>query len=235
MQGLHRFVHDNALDSSVPRAQPAVMPNDTFYWTPFACSLVSHVVLHETGHPHDAVALPTSRAGAGDDAYAAINPARTVPVLATADGTLTQSTAILVHLAERYPERGLLPTTAGARGDVLSALAFATSDIHPGFRPFFQTHRLGDDPTFVQRVQDASKVTLAHLFAILDDHLGDRPFLGGDRMSIADPYVLVFALWTGYLGLPYPARLAALASRLRERPAVQRVLGIEQAERARRS
>jgi glutathione S-transferase len=235
MHVLHRFVDDNALDSTVAPAQGAVMPNDTFYWTPFACSLVSHVVLHETGHPHQAVALPTSRDGAGDQAYAAINPARTVPVLVTADGPLTQSTAILVHLAERHPDSGLLPTAAGARGQVLSALAFATSDIHPGFRVFFQTHRLGDDPAFVQRVQDATKPGLAHLFGILEHTLGDRPFLGGERMSIADPYVLVFALWTGYLGLPFPPGLAALASRLRERPAVQRVLAIEQAERARRS
>jgi glutathione S-transferase len=211
------------------------MPNDTFYWTPFACSLVSHVVLHETGHPHQAVALPTSRDGAGDDTFATINPTRTVPVLVTDGGPLTQSTAILVHLAERYPDSGLLPTESAARGRVLSALAFATSDIHPCFRGFFQTHRLGDDPAFVQRVQDATKPTLAHLFAILEKTLGDRPYLGGERLSLADPYVLVFALWTGYLGLPFPPGLAALAGRLRARPAVQQVLAIEQAERARRS
>jgi glutathione S-transferase len=211
------------------------MSIDTFYWSPFACSLVAHVVLHETGHPHRSVALTTGPAGAGDDAFAAINPHRTVPVLVTADGALTQSTAILLALADAHPEAGLVPTAAGARGEVLSALAFATSDIHPAFRFFFQTQRLSDDPVVIEALQDRVRPAIAELFAIVDRSLGDRPFLGGDRMSIADPYLLVFALWAGHLRLPYPARLAALAGRLRERPSVQRALAIESAERQRQA
>ena len=56
------------------------------------------------------------RAGAQkSDAYRALNPQGLVPALETVDGVLTQSSAIIEWLEERYPEPPLLPPGRGER------------------------------------------------------------------------------------------------------------------------
>lgn len=57
-------------------------------------------------------------------------PARTVPVVKTPDGAvLTDSLAIAWHLADAFPDRGLLAEDPVARGDALSLIA----EMHSGF------------------------------------------------------------------------------------------------------
>ena len=62
--------------------------------------------------------------------YLAQNPTGKVPVLVDDDGfTLWESGAILVHLAEKKPELGLLPTEPHARAEVFRWLFFAANHI----------------------------------------------------------------------------------------------------------
>ena len=63
--------------------------------------------------------------------YRALNPQGLVPALETADGVLTQSSAILEWLDERYPEPPLLPGDPAGRA-IVRAMAMAVAcDIHP--------------------------------------------------------------------------------------------------------
>jgi len=63
--------------------------------------------------------------------FRALNPQGLVPALETPDGVLTQSSAILEWLEERYPEPPLLPAAPGERA-VVRAMAMAVAcDIHP--------------------------------------------------------------------------------------------------------
>lgn len=64
-------------------------------------------------------------------AYRRINPQGLVPALVTADGTFTQSTAIIEYLEERYPEPSLLPKSFEARARVRSLCQLIACDIHP--------------------------------------------------------------------------------------------------------
>ena len=55
-----------------------------------------------------------------DAAYAALNPHRKIPAVRTPEGELlTESVAILLTLAERHPEAGLLPTMPAERAQAL--------------------------------------------------------------------------------------------------------------------
>ena len=61
------------------------------------------------------------------DAYLALNPQGLVPTLVTDEGALlTQSTAIIEYLEERYPERPLLPAALADRARA-RAIAIARS------------------------------------------------------------------------------------------------------------
>ena len=71
---------------------------------------------------------------AGDqrsEAYRALNPQGLVPALETEYGVLTQSSAILEWLEERYPEPALLPGTAAQRAIVRAMAMTVACDIHP--------------------------------------------------------------------------------------------------------
>ena len=65
------------------------------------------------------------------EAYRALNPQGLVPALETPDGVLTQSSAILEWLEERYPEPPLLPRDAGGRAIVRAMAMTVACDIHP--------------------------------------------------------------------------------------------------------
>ena len=58
-----------------------------------------------------------------------INPAGKIPVLVDGDLVLTESVAIVLYLAEKYAERGLLPAGIEARAQVNRWLLFAATEL----------------------------------------------------------------------------------------------------------
>ena len=58
-----------------------------------------------------------------------INPAGKLPVLVDGDLVLTESVAIVLYLAEKYPEKGLLPTDLADRAQVNRWLLFAATEL----------------------------------------------------------------------------------------------------------
>ena len=72
------------------------------------------------------------RAGAQrDPEFLRLNPQGLVPALATDDGVLTQSPAILEWLEEVHPEPPLLPQDPSGRAQVRAMAALVACDIHP--------------------------------------------------------------------------------------------------------
>lgn len=65
------------------------------------------------------------------DAYRALNPQGLVPALETPDGVLTQSSAIIEWLDERYPDPPLMPADPAERAIVRAMALTIACDIHP--------------------------------------------------------------------------------------------------------
>jgi maleylpyruvate isomerase len=83
----------------------------------------------------DYTAVPTHLLRDGGEqhraAFAAINPARLVPVLQDGAATITQSLAIIEYLEETHPVPPLLPANAAERARVRALALSITCDIHP--------------------------------------------------------------------------------------------------------
>jgi len=111
--------------------------------------------------------------------FAAINPARSTPVLEHPAGVfLPESNAILLHLAKDTP---LLPDDA----QVYRWLFFEQADVVPaigGLRFRLITGRLQADEPDALRRRAASHDVLA----LLDGQLAQRDFIVGDGYSVAD-------------------------------------------------
>ncbi|MEO1161224.1 MAG: glutathione S-transferase N-terminal domain-containing protein, partial [Pseudomonadota bacterium] len=110
------------------------------YYKPGACSLASHLVLHEAGIPFDIEEVDTQagRTKSGAD-FIAINPKGYVPTLELASGeVLTEGAAILQYIADQHPESDLAPKAGTiARARLQEHLNYTASELHKAFGPFF--------------------------------------------------------------------------------------------------
>jgi glutathione S-transferase len=188
------------------------------YYAPGACSLADHIALIEAGTAYELekVDLNEKKTEQGDD-YATINPKGYVPALELEDGEiLTENIAILSFIAAQ--SGSLMPRDGIAHWRVLETTAFISTEVHKSFKPLFMPHSTTDD-------QANAKKTLSKRFSFLDDCLGDRDFILGKAMTIADCYLFVMLMWAKEkAGLTLPSRLGAYYERLKARPGIVRAL-----------
>jgi glutathione S-transferase len=148
------------------------------------------------------------------DEYRALNPAREVPVLELDDGTiLTQSNAIMWFLAEGSP---FLPDDPLERAQVAQWLFFEQERVMNGIGGARFRILTGRAPELVPPKLALGKSALE----ILDEHLGDRPYLVGDALSIADVSNFAYthvAQDAGFRLADYPA-VDAWLQRVRAQP-----------------
>lgn len=84
------------------------MTETTLYWRPWSAALAPPAALAETGAEYRLVEIDRETAQA-DPAYRALNPLGVVPTLVIGDEVPTESAAILLALADRFPEARLAP------------------------------------------------------------------------------------------------------------------------------
>ncbi|WP_079417445.1 glutathione transferase GstA [Thiomonas intermedia] len=195
------------------------------YFSPGACSLSPHIVLHELGLPHDGVKvdLKSKQTSDGRD-FRAINPKGYVPTLELDDGTiLTEGPAIVQYLADRKPELNLAPANGTlARYQLQEWLNFISTELHKQFSPLF-------NPASSADLVAAQKAKLADRFALIAQTLDKQDYLMPTGFSVADPYLYTVMSWAGYVGVdlsPWPA-LVRYKARMEARPGVAATLAAE--------
>lgn len=190
-----------------------------------ACSLSPHIVLREAGLDFtiESVDLANKRTEHGGD-YLQINPKGQVPALLLDDGTLlTEGVAIVQYLADRVPDRKLIPPAETmARYHAIEWLNYIATELHKGFGPLFNP-RLSDEN------KAAARAGLEKQFHYLDTALGERPYLLGQDFSVADAYLFTILCWAKAMHFDLSQRptLAAYMARIAARPAVVATLSAE--------
>ena len=123
-------------------------------------------------------------------AYAAINPLMRVPALVLDDGTvITESIAICRYFEALQPDpplfgRGALEI---ARVEMWNRrlelhFLFPVSHVFRNSHPAMKEMEVPQVPAWAE----ANKPRIADFLQILNDALKDRPFVAGDRFSVAD-------------------------------------------------
>jgi glutathione S-transferase len=115
-----------------------------------------------------------------------LNPAGKIPVLVDGDVLLTESAAIVMYLAEKYRDRGLLPADLGERAQVYRWAMFAVTELEqPLWRITRHTRLYPEDKRLPDDVALAGQEFVA-MAAVLDRHMEGRQFIVGDRVTVAD-------------------------------------------------
>ena len=183
-------------------------------------------VLQELGVPFEAEEVRLDRGAHRSPEFLALNPYGRVPVLVDGDLVLTESIAICTTLADRHPERGLIPPPGSDdRGRHDQWLSFAgveldqaTWRVHCHLRVYPRERR-------VPVAAELGRQDFAAAAAVAEAHLADREVLVGDRFQVADVVLAHTLIWAGWYGLTdeFPA-LRAYAERHRRRPACPEAL-----------
>lgn len=196
------------------------------YFSPGACSLSPHIVLHEAGIAHEAILAPTKTHQLPDGSdYYAVNPLGYVPLLELDDGARLRESAVIVqYIADLAPQKNLIPAAGTlARYRVLEWLNFIATELHKGFGPLF-------NPSTPEEYKKTSKTKLKSRLTWVDSQLEGRNFLTGDTFCVADAYLFVILGWAQRMELDLTGleRLQAFHARVAARPAVQAALAMEQ-------
>ena len=189
------------------------------YYSPGACSLAPHIVLNELGQNYDLekVDLGAKKTETGTD-FMTVNGKGYVPTLDLGTGeVLTEVSTILQYLADKAKNTDLLPAFGSMeRYRAMEGLNFVASELHKGIGGLF-------NPAMPEDGKKAMKDRLTRRFAWLDAQLAKKPYLLGDKYSVADAYAFVVLGWTKHVGIdlsPY-AHIVAYMDRVGQRPAVQ--------------
>ncbi|MEM1360270.1 MAG: glutathione S-transferase family protein [Pseudomonadota bacterium] len=187
-------------------------------------------MLHELGLDFDHVASPPRA-----DDVTALNPLGRIPVLTHEDAVLTDSVAIMAYLGERHqdigPKDGLpgLSYPAGTpERAVQDAMVLRLIDEFDALLWTRSRHRMILPPEQrVPEIFDSVAWELKENTAKLGESLGEKPFILGDKMSIADIMATHVCGWAISGGVPLdpPKNLSAYLKRLRTRHAYARALG----------
>lgn len=195
------------------------------YYSPGACSLSPHIVLHEAGLAYEPVlaSTKTHKLQDGTDYYG-INPLGYVPFLVLDDGdTLHEGPAIVQYLADLVPEKKLAPANGTmARYHLQEWLNFIGTEVHKGFGPLFNPATPEDyKPVVRQRVLDRLKW--------VDGELNGRDYLMGEQFTVADAYLFTVTGWAQFVGVDISelTNLLAYRERVLARPAVQAAMKAE--------
>ncbi|RQQ55832.1 glutathione S-transferase family protein [Burkholderia stagnalis] len=154
-----------------------------------------------------------------------LNPAGKVPVLVDGDLVIPESAAIVLYLANKYPEKALLPVDLAGRAQVYRWVMFAVTELEqPLWRITRHTMLYPPEKRLPADIALARDDFIA-MAAILDTHLEGRRFIVGDTLTIADCVTAYLIDWANELKLidGFP-QLRAYLERLYARPkAPQRI------------
>jgi glutathione S-transferase len=81
----------------------------TLFYAPHTCSLASHIALEEAGAEYELRRIDFAKREQQSSDYVALNPKARVPALATPQGVLTETPAMLAYIAQMFPASGLAP------------------------------------------------------------------------------------------------------------------------------
>ena len=176
------------------------------YVLPGACSLASHIALEtaaervprgtplwevvvlQRGRNHDPECTPE---------YTTVNPLGTVPALVTAAGQLVvESIAVLLHIADAFPQARLAPPVGDADRDRTHALlSVMLTAGHTALQMLWRPERFADTDAARASLQRMCELRIGIFLEHLERQIEAAGYLVGDQPTVVDMYLYVLGRW----------------------------------------
>ena len=188
------------------------------------------VALEELGLPYKVQPVDVFAEEQFKPEFMRLNPNAKVPVIVDDEGpggrpyTCFESGAILIYLAEKTGR--LLPKDGAARYDALQWMMVQMTGVGPMFGQFVHFWRFapkGNDYGLSRYRTQALRVC-----DVLEQRLGEKPWLGGDEYTIADvatfPWIRALKMFFGEDAAKNYPKLMAWVDKIAARPPVDRAV-----------
>ncbi len=186
----------------------------------------AEAALAEAGAPYEFRTISLDRNEQREPEYLEVNPSGKMPALRLPGGEIiTESAAILLAIADRHSDAGLLPPQASfARAECYRWIVFLASEVYPMVE-------ISDYPArFVPEGEQASALKrkvqerIRERLLILENHVSG-PWLLASGFSVADIYAAMFSRWRNTIGKEWLEaghipKLLAIANAVSERPRI---------------
>jgi len=180
------------------------------YNRPGSGGFVVEAALALAGAPCELTELDSKPGTPLPDSFRDINPWGQVPTLVLPDGSvMTEAAAILIHLAAAHPDKGLAPPPGTpAHAQFLRWTVFASVNLYEAALRRSYPFRYTTDPEGYDAVREAAIARMGEGLAVVEQAVGDGPFLLGETMSLADVYIAMLFIWfRGEIAAPGLVRL----------------------------
>jgi glutathione S-transferase len=189
------------------------------YEFPPTRSIRARWVLQELGVPFESHRVGLLEGDGQQPDFLKLNPAAKIPVLVDGSNVVTESVAIAVYLAEKYPEKKLYPADVVGRSQANRWLLFAATELEQPLWRIAKHSFLYDEADRLPADIELAKRDFAPMVAVLEQHLAGRDYVVGDAFSVVDAVTAYTLDWANeYELLAAAPRCKAYMERMYERP-----------------
>jgi len=200
------------------------------FYAPGACSLGIHLLLEEIGKPYEIARVDLASGAQYQPEYLKVNPKSKVPALLRDDGSIvTEYPAIATWLAKSNPEKNLIPANLEDEVRMIELMEYIVSTLHmQAFGRIFRPAKFCENEAEHAAIRETGKAMIAKGLDYISEILGEREFLVGNSLTLADSALLYLLFWiVDRVGLEAPGNLKAYYERLKARPTVKKVFADE--------
>ena len=202
----------------------------TLYYTPGTCAQAVRIALEEAGAAYELVRVDFAAGQQRTPEYLAVNPKGRVPALATPQGTLTETPALLAYVAQSFPEARLAPADAHGFARLQEFHSYLASTVHIAHAHRPRASRWADEPEAQAAMQRKVPQNMTECFNLIESHYlpnaDQGPWVMREQYTVADGYLFTIGTWLKSDGVDitqFP-KVFAHTQRMLQRPAVQRAL-----------
>ena len=184
------------------------------HYFPANANAAPHMLLEELGVKYDLLLVDRAKNAQKSKEYLKINPNGRIPALVDKDLVMFEAAAIVLHLVDQHPDKGLAPKIGTPeRAKFYQWLTFLTNSLQEELMIWQYPDRLaGDDAAATAVVKRGAEARASTFLDVIEDHLkANGPLFLGDKLSAVDFYLVMLARWARPDGHP-----TALASQHRE-------------------
>jgi glutathione S-transferase len=200
------------------------------YYAPHTCSLASHIALGDAGAEYATARISFAAEEQRKPEYLAINPKGRVPALVTDKGILTETPAMLVFIAQSFPQARLAPLDDPFFFAEMQAFnSYLCSTLHVAHAHRMRGYRWADDPAAVEAMIRKVPDSVTSCYELIEGKMLRGPWVMGETYTICDPYLFTIAQWLEDDGVD-PSRFPKVIDhrrRMSERPAVKKAIAEE--------
>ena len=204
------------------------------YYAAHSCALATHIVLEEVGADYSTVRIDFAAEQQKSAEYLKINPKGRVPALVTDKGILTETPAMLVYVAQSFPQARLAPMDDPFFfAEIQSFNSYLCSHLHVAHAHRMRGHRWvdADDAHSIAAMRRKVPESVGAGFELIEREMLKGPWVMGEHYTVCDAYLFTLAQWLEKDGVD-PARIPRVVDhrrRMSERPSVKKAIAEETA------